>query len=551
MLVVLAVGMLAVAAGLVVIGDGKSTSRAVVLPVNVEFSRARAAVFLAAAALAGATFLALAGLQTAAAMQVLNRDRRVRPPIPASLQQARRWILGPVALRTLAVEDSTDPPPSAIPGEDELPAGTRLRCTVLIPAHDEEAVLGATLESLAGQTRLPDRVVVIADNCSDATEEVARARKVDVVATAGNTEKKAGALNQHLARLLPRLGPSDLVMVMDADSTISPEFIETAVSLLEADSDLMAVGGLFYGENGGGLVGQLQRNEFSRYQRIVSRKLNRVFVLTGTASVMRGYALAAVAQARGTLIPGPPGKVYDTLALTEDNELTLALKSLGARMTSPPSCRVTTEIMTSWRDLRRQRLRWHRGALENIGAYGFTRATAMYWAQQLALSYGVLALWSYLLLMAITLLAADSIRWSGFWLTIGLIFLVERMVTVWRIGWRGRAVAAPIVIELGYACFLQICFVTSILQIATGRRAGWNYVPRPAAQGVILPILGAYAATSYGILLPASLLYTDWYQALCVWVGFNTLVFATLALLQILPPLRRDARRTGQPTPGT
>ena len=39
------------------------------------------------------------------------------------------------------------------------------------------------------------------------------------------------------------------------------------------------------------------------------------------------------------LIPGPPGKVYDTLALTEDNELTLALKSLGARMTSPPQCR--------------------------------------------------------------------------------------------------------------------------------------------------------------------------------------------------------------------
>ena len=54
-----------------------------------------------------------------------------------------------------------------------------------------------------------------------------------------------------------------------------------------------------------------------------------MFVLTGTASVIRGYALRAVAEARGSLIPGPPGKVYDTLALTEDNELTLALKTLG------------------------------------------------------------------------------------------------------------------------------------------------------------------------------------------------------------------------------
>ena len=61
----------------------------------------------------------------------------------------------------------------------------------------------------------------------------------------------------------------------------------------------MAVGGLFYGEDGGGLVGQFQRNEYARYQRVVARKLDRVFVLTGTASVIRGYALRAVAQARG------------------------------------------------------------------------------------------------------------------------------------------------------------------------------------------------------------------------------------------------------------
>ena len=58
-------------------------------------------------------------------------------------------------------------------------------------------------------------------------------------------------------------------------------------------------------------------------------------MLTGTASVIRAYALRAVAEAAGPCCPGPPGQVYDTLALTEDNELTLALKTLGARMTSP------------------------------------------------------------------------------------------------------------------------------------------------------------------------------------------------------------------------
>jgi hypothetical protein len=55
-------------------------------------------------------------------------------------------------------------------------------------------------------------------------------------------------------------------------------------------------------------VGQLQRNEYTRYQRLVARRHDRVFVLTGTASVIRCLALCAVARARGELIPGPLGR---------------------------------------------------------------------------------------------------------------------------------------------------------------------------------------------------------------------------------------------------
>ena len=180
---------------------------------------------------------------------------------------------------------------------------------MLIPAHNEEAVLALTLESLAGQTRPPDRVVVLADNCTDATVEVARRHDgVDVVETVGNTEKKAGALNQELARLLPTAEARDVVLVMDADSTIAPVFLESALGRMEADPNLVAVGGLFYGEEGGGVLGQFQRNEYTRYQRQVARRRDRVFVLTGTASVIRAYALRAVAENRGPLLPGPQGR---------------------------------------------------------------------------------------------------------------------------------------------------------------------------------------------------------------------------------------------------
>ena len=219
----------------------------------------------------------------------------------------RRGLLGPVAMRALDLEHVPEMPVTAVPPAAELAAVTRLRCTVLIPAHDEEAVLGITLDSLAEQTRRPDRVLVIADNCTDATVEVGRSRGVDVVETVGNLEKKAGALNQQLAGMLPAADLADVVLVMDADSTITPNFLEVALGLLEQDPDLIAVGGLFFGEDGGGLIGQFQRNEYTRYQRIVARKLNRVFVLTGTASVIRSYALRTVADARGMLDPRDPG----------------------------------------------------------------------------------------------------------------------------------------------------------------------------------------------------------------------------------------------------
>ena len=88
--------------------------------------------------------------------------------------------------------------------------------------------------------------------------------------------------------------------------------------------------------------------------------------------------------------------------------------------------------------------------------------------------------------------------------------------------------------------FLQACFVTSLLQILARRQAGWNYVPRAPVEGLLAPWLLVGPVTVWGILLPASVMDTNWYAALVTWVGFNTLVFAFLSVLQILPPRRRS-----------
>ena len=348
--------------------------------------------------------------------------------------------------------------------------------TVLIPAHNEAGILTESIPALQGQSRKPDRIIVVADNCTDKTVEIAESFGVDVFETQGNTHQKGGALNQILSILLPGLGSNDLVMILDADTTLDEGFIEPAVARFTNDRGLMAVGGIFKGYPGGGLIGLFQRNEYDRYERKINRRRGEVFVLTGTSTMFRSTALKTVAESRGDVLGGTKGQVYDTVSLTEDNELTLALKTLGALMESPRNCTVHTELMPTWRYLWKQRMRWQRGAIENIGSYGMTPATFRYWGQQLGIGYGVLALTSFIAMQVILFLALDRWIWFPFWVGVGILFLYERVITVWHSGWRARLLAASIVPELMFELFLQAVFIKSMLDVFFKRNASWGHV---------------------------------------------------------------------------
>jgi len=393
-----------------------------------------------------------------------------------------------VATRARRSEDARRMPlaPKLVMAETRGDYAGPVTITVLIPAHNEDGCIAATIASLRAQSRCPERIIVVADNCTDDTVVIARAARVEVVETVGNTKKKAGALNQVLSVVLGGQGANDTVMIMDADTTLDQGFLSAAVRRLTDDRALTAIGGLFYGEEKPGLLAQFQRNEYTRYAREISRRRGRVFVLTGTASIFRPHALRTVAAERSRAIPGVAGDVYDTLVLTEDNELTLAIKSLGGLMASPSQCTVVTEVMQTWRTLWAQRLRWQRGAVENLGDYGLRPAVMRNWAQQLGIGYGVIAIVGYLLLIVVMLLALDQWVWFPFWIAVGCLFVLERVVTVWRGGWRARILALTLFPELAYSLVLNAVFVKGIIDIAFRRRASWKHVvqsPAPRATG--------------------------------------------------------------------
>ena len=342
----------------------------------------------------------------------------------------------------------------------------------LIPAHDEADQIEEAIGSLQAQELPPDLIVVCADNCTDATAERTRAAGAHAFETVGNVHKKAGALNQALDIVLPELGDDDAVLVMDADSALAPAFLSEAKRRLR--DGIGGVGGVFTGRPGGGFVGMLQRNEYARYARDVARLKGKVLVLTGTASLFSAATLRHVVAARadGTL-PGEEPQVYDTKVLTEDNELTLALLHLGYTVISPKGCRLTTEVMESWGDLYRQRLRWKRGAIENLRDYGLTRLTAPYWLRQFVTFVGVVVTLVYLLTLTWSLTVDHTIHLHPVWLAITGIFVLERIVTVRERGPVQMALAGMLVVEMGFDIFLQGVHAKAIWDALRNNQRRW------------------------------------------------------------------------------
>src|SRR5271163_518776 len=177
------------------------------------------------------------------------------------------------------------------------------RIAVLIPAHNEQDYIAATIEGVLAQTRPADRVIVVANNCDDGdgTAEVAAGFDgVEVMELHGITGRKAGALNAALNTVLPSLGDDDLVVCMDADTVIDPKLLENAERHFAGDARLGAVSSNHLIKRFGTVIEVLQAMEYERDRRFIGRRKGRYGCMTGMAAMYRVVG-ADRAQAR---IPG-------------------------------------------------------------------------------------------------------------------------------------------------------------------------------------------------------------------------------------------------------
>lgn len=348
----------------------------------------------------------------------------------------------------------------------------------VVPACNEAASIADTIASLRRQTRPPDRIVVVPNNTTDDTADVARAAGAYVIPFPGhNPDKKAGAINFALNRLEPYIDQpwNWSVLVMDADTTLSPQFLEVAEHHLT--SAVGGVGGTFAGRECASLLGFLQRMEYHRYGHVAKRMGGRAFVLTGTGTLFSYSALLDVREQRrsGHMIPEGWG-FYDTHSLTEDNELTLALQACGYAVLAPDGMTATTDVMESLPKLIGQRERWYLGALRNITQYGRLMPFHMrwtYWRQQAGLLLSAIVAAVYLVALTVTLLILGAVDFRWYWTIPSLLLLVERIWSVWGMGVKARLVAAAFIPDQIYTLLLTWAYLKALGKFLRGDKGGW------------------------------------------------------------------------------
>jgi hypothetical protein len=118
--------------------------------------------------------------------------------------------------------------PLADPAREAVlaPLADSARVAILVPAHDEAAGIAATLATLTPQLRAGDRLLVVADNCSDDTAAVARAAGAEVVERSDAARAGKGwALAAGVVALAAQ--PPDVVIIVDADCDVAPGTIDT------------------------------------------------------------------------------------------------------------------------------------------------------------------------------------------------------------------------------------------------------------------------------------------------------------------------------------
>jgi 1,2-diacylglycerol 3-beta-glucosyltransferase len=238
-----------------------------------------------------------------------------------------------------------------------LGPGTERSFAILIPAHEEEALIGRLLQSLR-QLDYPEsgfQVYVVADNCDDRTAAIARSAGARVFERYDDLARGKGfALGWLLQRIVDESPGYDGYVVLDADSVVAPNFLRAMNSRLAAGSKVIQA---YYSvlNSGASSVAALRYGALAAVHYL--RPLGRSVL--GLSCGLKGNGMcfsAGIIEKFG----------WHWFTLAEDVEFHLALVRHGVRVDFAPETSVLADMPINLIQAETQNARWERGRLQML-----------------------------------------------------------------------------------------------------------------------------------------------------------------------------------------
>jgi cellulose synthase/poly-beta-1,6-N-acetylglucosamine synthase-like glycosyltransferase len=229
---------------------------------------------------------------------------------------------------------------------------------VLIPAHDEENGIAATVHGVQEATDQGTRILVVADNCSDQTAARARRAGAEVVERIDPSRQGKGHALA-FGRQALQASPPDVVIVLDADCALNRGGVrKLAARAIASDEPVQAI------NLQSAAAGTSPLIEISNFAMLVK-------------NLVRARGLCRLSG--GTLLFGTgmafPWRIFTTAELgnaeiVEDTRLGLALARSGVRVRLEEGARVTSAA-AALHDSFDQRKRWEHGFLQTALTQAF------------------------------------------------------------------------------------------------------------------------------------------------------------------------------------
>lgn len=226
--------------------------------------------------------------------------------------------------------------------------------SVIIPAYNEEKVIGRTIESLI-QADYPNKEIILVDDGSkDKTLEVAQMYKRQVKVLHKDNGGKASALNFGLA-----YSKGEIIVIVDADTIVEINSLRMLAKGFQVKR-VAAVAGNIKIRNKINILTWCQALEYLTGIQIMRRGLDyfgSIPIVPGALGAFSREALREVGD-------------YHKSTLVEDFDVTIKVLKSGLVIQGSNSAVAYTQAPEKISDFYKQRKRWYRGNLQVMSRHG-------------------------------------------------------------------------------------------------------------------------------------------------------------------------------------